>query len=207
MADGAAEVTAVLDRIGRALGQPRDPSSDFDLNPGVRLNPDRVLRPAAVLIGILPGRSGPEVLLTRRSARLKHHPGQIALPGGRMEPEDATPEAAALREAEEEVGLDPRLVRLVGRLDPHETVTQFRVEPVVAGIAPGYRAAAQPGEVAEIFTVPVEHVLDPSRYRIEERDWQGVRRRYYTVPWGAYYIWGATARMLKGLADRVAACR
>lgn len=196
-----------LDLIWRALEQPAPHSSDYDLNPDINLTPDRRLRPAAVLVGLLPQADGWHVLLTKRSSKLRHHPGQIAFPGGRIDPGDASPEDAAKREAFEEVALDPATVRVMGRLTPHETVTNFDVVPVVAEIRGRFDPVAEVGEVAEIFTVPLTHVINPAHYRIEGRRWQGRRRYYYTVPFGPYYVWGATARMLKGLADRVAACR
>jgi 8-oxo-dGTP pyrophosphatase MutT (NUDIX family) len=110
---------------------------------------------------------------------------------------------AALREANEEIGLDPTDTQVLGTLPPHETVTGFQVTPVIALVSPGFRPVPETGEVAEVFQVPLAHVLDPSSYRIESRRWRGVRRHYFTAPWGPYYIWGATARMLRALADRM----
>ena len=190
-----------------ALAQPAPVSSDFDLNAG--LNPPllRSLRPAAVLVAVFYGPSGqPHVLLTKRSSRLKHHPGQIAFAGGKVDATDAGPEAAALREAKEEVGLDPDLVEIMGRLPQHETVTGFAVTPVLAWVAAPFSTTPEAGEVDEIFSVPLVHVLNLAAYRIEGRVWLGQRRRYFTVPYGPYYIWGATARILRGLAERVAQC-
>ena len=144
-----------------------------------------------------------EVVLTKRSSLLRHHPGQIAFPGGKVDATDAGPEAAALREAQEEIGLDPALVTVLGRLPPHETVTGFQVVPILARITAEFTAVPEAGEVAEVFRAPLAHVTDPARYAIEGRRWRGQRRRYFTVPWGPYYIWGATARILRGLADRM----
>ena len=124
-----------------------------------------------------------------------------------MDPGDADAEAAAFREAQEEVGLAPANVRAFGRLPSHETVTAFDVTPVVAEIRAPFDPVPERGEVAEVFTVPLRHVTDPANFRIESRRWQGRWRKFYVVPYGPYYIWGATARILKGLADRVAACQ
>ncbi|MDR5652631.1 CoA pyrophosphatase [Ruixingdingia sedimenti] len=196
---------AEVGRLRKALAGPMPASSDFDLNPGVQLDPGRVLRPAAVLIGLLPGPAGMELVLTKRSSRLRHHPGQIALPGGKIDAGDGSPEAAALREAEEEVGLDRRTVDLLGQLPPHETVTGYRITPVVGVIRAPFAPVPEAGEVDEVFRVPFAHVADPGRYRVERRQWLGAWRNYYAVPWGPYYIWGATARILRGLAERVQA--
>lgn len=191
-----------FDRVLRALERPSTPSSDFDLNAGLHPGP-RSLRPAAVLVGLMPGPGGAQVVLTKRSARLRHHPGQIAFPGGKMDDSDTSLAAAALREAHEEVGLDPALVQVLGELPAHETVTGFRVTPVLARLPHGFRPQPEPGEVDEVFFAPLSHLADPARYRIEYRTWGGQRRAYYVVPWGPYYIWGATARILRGLADRL----
>ncbi|MEO0999410.1 MAG: CoA pyrophosphatase [Pseudomonadota bacterium] len=204
----AAEAGPTLAAVRAALARPPErSSSDYDLNPEVRaaLPEGRRLRPAAVLCAFVARPEGLQVVLTRRSSALKHHPGQVAFPGGKVDPGDAGPEAAALREAEEEVGLPQGSVTLLGALEPHETVTGFSVTPFVGEITGPWQPRAEAGEVEEVFEVPARHLLDPAAYRIEGRHWRGVHRRYYTVPWGPFYVWGATARMLKALADRVAA--
>jgi 8-oxo-dGTP pyrophosphatase MutT (NUDIX family) len=188
------------DRLRAALLRPAGPSSDFDLNPAITLLPGRVLRPAGVLVAVW----GDRLILTKRASHLKHHPGQIAFPGGKVDAGDASATDAALREAQEEIGLSPGLVDVLGLLPIHETITGFSVVPILGRLRADFAPMPEAGEVDEVFTVPLAHVLDPANYAVERRLWRGQWRRYYAVPYGPYYIWGATARILRGLADRVA---
>lgn len=190
-------MTDLIARLAAAPERARQATSDFDLNPDTVLPEGRVLKPASVLIGV---DDAGHLLLTQRSARLQHHPGQIAFPGGRQDPEDADAVACALREAHEEVALPFEAVEVLGTLPPHETVTSYTVTPVLARIKP-FDPVPEAGEVAEVFRVPLAHVTDPARFRVQSRRWKGMPRYYYTVPWGPYYIWGATARMLRALAE------
>lgn len=186
-----------------ALSRPAGPSSDFDLNPALQPPAGKPLRPAAVLVPVWLRPQGAEVILTKRSSHLKHHPGQIAFPGGKVDAGDAGPEAAALRETREEIGLEPSRVRVLGTLPLHQTVTGFSMTPFIGLIEGDFTPLPEVGEVEEVFTVPFAFVLDPARFSIQQRRWMGEWRRYYAVPYGPHYIWGATARILRGLADRM----
>lgn len=187
----------------RALRVPGRPTSDYDLSKDQTLAEDSLRRPAAVLVGFQDSAVGLRLILTKRASHLKHHPGQIAFPGGKIDHIDRDAVAAALREADEEIGLQANAAEVLGTLDPHETVTGFSVTPVLARIDPNFRPICQEEEVEEVFSVPLEHIANPKNYRIEGRIWRGEMRKYYTVPYGPYYIWGATARMLRALADRM----
>ena len=190
-----------LQPVLAALLAARVASSDYDLNPDTVLPEDRRLRPAGVLVPILCAGGAARLYMTKRSSALKHHPGQIAFPGGKQDEGDADITAAALREAREEIGLDPDNVEVLGHLPTHETVTGFDVTPVVARIRAPFDPIPERGEVDEVFDVPLSHVLTAARYSVQARRWRGSWRKYYTVPFGPYYIWGATARILRAMAD------
>jgi 8-oxo-dGTP pyrophosphatase MutT (NUDIX family) len=177
---------------------------DFDLNPEMvadfaAMEP---ARPAAVLIPLIV-RDELKVLLTQRSAALKSHAGQISFPGGRVDADDESPLAAALREAEEEIGLDRRYVEPLGFIDSYRTGTGYRVAPLVAFVRPEFTLQLNPGEVADAFEVPLRFLMDPANHRQESREWRGRVRSYYAMPYGERYIWGATAGMLKNLHTRL----
>ena len=159
-------MTTPEDALRAALARPAGPSSDFDLNPGIRPPADKPLRPAAVLVPVWLHKDGPRLILTKRSSHLKHHPGQIAFPGGKVDPTDASPEAAALREAREEIGLPETRVEILGTLPVHETITGFAMTPFVGLIRGPFDPTPEAGEVEEVFTVPLAHVLTPARLAI-----------------------------------------
>ena len=176
------------------------PRGDHDLNPDL-YDPGLHLIPAAVLVPIVDRRGDPTVLLTRRTEHLKDHAGQISFPGGRVDPGDADAEAAALREASEEVGLDASAVRLVGRLDTYVTRTGFEVTPVVGLVSPPFALRLDDFEVAEAFEVPLAFILDHGSRRTHSRVYDGRQRFFYAYPYGDHFIWGATAGMLSNLAE------
>ena len=162
------------------------------------------LRPAAVLVPIVHG-AEPGVLLTLRTPHLTAHAGQVAFPGGRIDPDDASPEAAALREAEEEIGLSPTQAELVGRLPDYVTGTGYLITPVLALLPDGLRLTPSPDEVAEIFTLPMATLLDPAAPERRSRQFRGRERRFWVWPHERHYIWGATAAILVHLAARLRA--
>ena len=178
--------------------------SDYDLNPGSRIDRVRVkLRPAAVLVPIVERDAGVTVLLTQRTEHLSHHAGQISFPGGRVEPHDQGAVDTALRETEEEIGLDRARVDIVGCLDIYETVTGFSITPVVGFVREGFTLTIDQQEVSEAFEVPLDFVLDPANHQRHSREFKGARRYYYAMPYQHRYIWGATAGMLVNLSERL----
>jgi 8-oxo-dGTP pyrophosphatase MutT (NUDIX family) len=176
---------------------------DLDLDPvlweraGVRAT-----KPAAVLIPIVDRRE-PTVLLTLRTAELASHAGQVAFPGGKIDPSDVSPVAAALREAKEEIGLAPLFIEPLGYLDLYLTFSGFRILPTVARVKPDFSLTLNPWEVKETFEVPLEFVMTPANHQRKTRDWKGIARDYYAIPFGDRYIWGITAGILRNLYERV----
>jgi len=159
---------------------------------------DGVIRPASVLVPLVERETGLTVLLTRRTAHLYDHAGQISLPGGRSEGNES-PSETALRETAEEIGLHPRHVEILGSLNDYVTVTGYRVTPVVGLVSPPFELEPDTFEVAEIFEVPLTVFIDPVNHQRNRVVVQGIERRYYAMPYGPYYIWGATAGMLMNL--------
>lgn len=170
---------------------------DHDLNPGFR--PDVLLRPAAVLVGLVDRAEGLTVLLTRRTDHLEHHPGQVSFPGGHIEADDKDAIAAALRETDEETGIAPTHINVLGRLDTYITRTGFKVTPVVALIQPSFELTPDPHEVAEVFEVPLSFLMNPRNHQRHTREFEGAKRCFYAMPYEDYYIWGATAGMIVDL--------
>jgi 8-oxo-dGTP pyrophosphatase MutT (NUDIX family) len=164
-------------------------------------------RAAAVLIPIVDRKPEATLLLTERTSGLRAHPGQIAFPGGRIDPEDAGPEAAALREAEEEIGVAPEYVEMLALGPDYLTGSGYHVAPVIAIVRPGFRLRLNPAEVADAFEVPLSFLMDPANHRKGSRIWQGATRYYFEMPYGDRHIWGITAGILRVLYERLYAER
>jgi 8-oxo-dGTP pyrophosphatase MutT (NUDIX family) len=176
---------------------------DLDLNPDIWARSGvKAERPAAVLVPII-DRSEPTVLLTLRTAELASHAGQVAFPGGKIDPADESPVAAALREAREETGLPPTLIEPIGYLDLYLTFSGFRILPTVARVKPDFSLALNPREVTEAFEVPLKFLMTPANHQRKTRDWNGFARDYYAIPYQNRYIWGITAGILRNLYERV----
>ncbi|MGB6538790.1 MAG: CoA pyrophosphatase [Xanthobacteraceae bacterium] len=159
-------------------------------------------RPASVLVPVV-DREAPMVLLTQRTAELASHAGQVAFPGGKIDPGDASPMAAALREATEEIGLASMLVEPIGYLDLYLTFSGFRILPTVARVKPDFTLTLNPSEVTDVFEVPLEFLMNPANHQRKSRDWRGIVRNYYAMPFGERNIWGITAGIVRNLYERI----
>jgi 8-oxo-dGTP pyrophosphatase MutT (NUDIX family) len=190
--------------VPTALRDPAAPAvrGDLDLDPETWAKAGvTATKPAAVLIPVV-DRPAPTVILTQRTANLPSHAGQIAFPGGKIDG-DETPTAAALREAEEEIGLAPALVEPLGYLDLYLTFSGFRILPTVARVERNFALTPNHSEVADVFEVPLEYLMSPENYQRKSRDWNGIVRHYYEIPYRSRYIWGVTAGILRNLYERI----
>jgi 8-oxo-dGTP pyrophosphatase MutT (NUDIX family) len=178
---------------------------DHDADPVMRKIAEvRPIRPAAVLVPIVE-HAEPTVLLTQRAQHLPDHPGQVSFPGGKIDKTDADPCASALREAQEEIGLDRAHVEPLGYLDLYLTTLGYRIVPVIARVKPGFSLSLNASEVDATFEVPLAYLMDQNNVQRHSRDWQGMTRHYYAFTFGEHYIWGVTAGILRNLYDRI--CR
>jgi 8-oxo-dGTP pyrophosphatase MutT (NUDIX family) len=175
---------------------------DYDLNPAMKPGSARQLQPAAVLLPIV-RRDEPTVLFTERTAHLSRHAGQVSFPGGRVQDDDLSLVETALRETKEETGIAAGFVSVAGFLDPYETGTGFAILPVVGMLTPEFVLVPQPSEVAQIFEVPLAFLLDETNRERQTREWQGLKRSFYAYTYEGHYIWGATAAILNGFAQRL----
>lgn len=192
----------LITRLSSALERGMAQSADIILHDGPLMPEFERETPAAVLIAIT-DRPRPGVILTQRPLHMRKHPGQVAFPGGRMDDEDADIFAAALREAEEETGLDPATVHIIGTLDQYRTITGFVVTPVVAVTLADQPLVANDGEVESIFEVPLDFLLDPANHQLVSVAWQGQERSYFEMHWDGNRIWGATAAMIVNMSRRL----
>jgi 8-oxo-dGTP pyrophosphatase MutT (NUDIX family) len=193
----ALEQVAPLDQAWREHG-------DHVLNRDSILQIEQLnLRDAAVLIGVIDDPDEARVILTKRTDKLRKHAGQIAFPGGGIDESDLSPEEAALREAEEEIGLDPRFVETVGRLPQYLAGTGFRIQPVLAVVQPGFVITPNPDEVESVFEVPLAFLMNPDNHQQDSRVWQGAVRHFYVMPYRERHIWGITAGIIRTLYERL----
>ncbi|MEI2383612.1 CoA pyrophosphatase [Breoghania sp. JC706] len=177
-------------------------TGDHVLNPALYPSAaQRSLRDAAVLIPVVDRGVDASVLLTLRTDHLSSHAGQIAFPGGKIDEGDRDATEAALREAREEIGLAPDFVEPIGRLGPYLTGSGFRIVPIVGLVREGFSLRPEPGEVADIFEVPLRFLMSPANHQKRSREWQGARRYFYAMPYESRYIWGVTAGILRSLYD------
>jgi 8-oxo-dGTP pyrophosphatase MutT (NUDIX family) len=203
-ADATAAVELDLDEIRRRLAASMPAARPLAGDLGAAAE-RAALTPASVLVPIVARRESLTVLLTRRTAHLRTHSGQVSFPGGRVEPQDAGPEATALRETQEEIGLAPDRVELIGTLSEYHTRTGYRITPVVGVVAPPFSLQADAHEVDAVFEVPLSFLLDPRNHQRHEREFEGRMVSYFAMPYGDHYIWGATAAMLVNLYRQLVA--
>ncbi|MCO5158427.1 MAG: CoA pyrophosphatase [Aquamicrobium sp.] len=193
----------------RRAAAEREPFAESDYGDH-RLNPDMRdlivrdgLRDAAVLIPVVDRREGASVILTKRTEKLRSHSGQVAFPGGRIDPTDPTPEYAALRETEEEIGLAPSYIEVVGRMPDYVSGSGFRIAPILSVVRPDFRLSINPDEVDDAFEVPLAFLMDPRNHTRDSRIWQERERYFYTMPFGERHIWGVTAGIIRTLYERL----
>jgi len=193
------ELNVIIEKISRHVPDANTGRGDHDLNPDMGVATE--LTPSAVLVPLVLRDNETTVLFTQRTTHLEHHPGQVSFPGGHVDPGDRTPDETALRETEEEVGLDRRHIEIIGHLDVYRTRTGFSVTPVVGLVTPPFEIDPDTHEVEEVFEVPLPFLLNTSNHERHTREIRGVEREFYAMPYNGHYIWGATAGMVINLYD------
>jgi 8-oxo-dGTP pyrophosphatase MutT (NUDIX family) len=179
------------------------PHGDHQLAPLLAPGDSALHRPAAVLVPVVAHPDEATILLTQRASHLRDHSGQIAFPGGKMDPGDPSPMGTALREAEEEIGLASRHVRPLGYLSPYLSSTGYRILPLLALVEPGAPLAVNRQEVDAVFEVPLAFLMSPENHQRHAREWKGALRHYYAMPYGDHYVWGVTAGILRNMYERL----
>lgn len=193
-----------LNQIGAPIEHAWRDHGDHILNPEGLIEIEGLkLKDAAVLVPVVDDPDGAKVILTQRTAKLRKHSGQIAFPGGGIDEGDLSPEVAALREAEEEIGLDPSFVETVGRLPQYLSGTGFRIIPVLSVVERGFVITPNPDEVDAVFEVPLSFLMNPDNHQRDSRIWQGIVRHFYVMPYGERHIWGITAGIIRTLYERL----
>ena len=193
-----------LNQIGAPLEHAWREHGDHVLNPETLLEVEGLrLKDAAVLVPVVDDPDGAKVILTQRTATLRKHSGQIAFPGGGIDEGDISPEVAALREAQEEIGLDPYFVETVGRLPQYLSATGFRIIPVLSVVRRGFVITPNPEEVDAVFEVPLSFLMNPDNHQRDSRTWQGIVRHFYVMPYGERHIWGITAGIIRTVYERL----
>ncbi|MFZ2029255.1 MAG: CoA pyrophosphatase [Vitreimonas sp.] len=190
-----------LDALNHMASEAERTRSDNDLNPGWDNHPET--RPAAVLAPIIKRASGWTMLFTERAKETPAHPGQISFPGGRVQASDANAVETALRETYEEVGLERRFIEPIGAWDRYDTITGYRVTPIVGLVEPGFTLKLDPREVASVFEAPLDFLMNPANHEKREAEFRGRQRFYWAMPYEGHFIWGATAGMIRALYERL----
>lgn len=193
-----------LNQIGAPIEHAWRDHGDHILNPEGLIEIEGLkLKDAAVLVPVVDDPDGAKVILTQRTATLRKHSGQVAFPGGGIDEGDLSPEVAALREAQEEIGLDPSFVETVGRLPQYLSGTGFRIVPVLSVVRRGFVIKPNPDEVDAVFEVPLSFLMNPDNHQRDSRMWQGIVRHFYVMPYGERHIWGITAGIIRTVYERL----
>jgi 8-oxo-dGTP pyrophosphatase MutT (NUDIX family) len=198
-----ARLEATAGVIGRRSNEAAEPEELVHEERNEWISSGKPLIPAAVLVPLVVRENGLSVMLTKRTEHLNNHAGQISFPGGRVDDSDRDAQHTALRETEEEVGLHAKHINIVGELDEYIVGTGYLVNPIIGVIEPPFELTPHEGEVAEIFEAPLEFLIEPENMKRHAREFDGIKRHYFAITWEEYFIWGATAGMLRNLSQRL----